>query len=537
MQKIVKTMVVMLVTALSASLAAAPVGYSINSDSPSGNADGLYRIDLLTGVGTRIGTVPPVGLPRIDIEGLAFAPNGTLYGVDDDSLKLFPLDVSNASVIAEGDVPISGLPSGGQNDFGMTFACDGTLYITTVIERSLYRMDLDGTAHLIGDLGHNISAIAAYGNNPVKLYGLGNGLDKNRDIDSPSLFGINLQTGAATEIGALNQGGITLVGDYTEGGLAFDDDGQLWAITDRAQLLTPFPSQVMKVDKGNGLASEVKNTSEFGFESLAISVPKGCATVGSGQHAEFVVQSRFTDGNNITPVKLNIKCNTGSPLDQSLTVYPDDGAFGKFEVKFIVDAFPDGALDCEVWQDPPTGYSTEYDCEANTGCEVNQGVGPCQYEDVRIGETNHCLIQSIVDPVDLTVTKQWQYERDDPSIDNIVRIDLNCINVTGGDGLYDSGSMSWNWLFEGAIDQNTASVQPAFDGSTQCWAEERALSSAIEVENGCAGPITINTGDEPHACTVTNTVFYEGIPTLGSLGLWIFSALMLLTGLLATRRF
>ncbi len=527
-------MVIMLLTALSASLAAAPIGYSINSDSPSGSADGLYRIDLATGVQTRIGTVPPVGLPRIDIEGLAFAPNGTLYGVDDDSLKLFPLDVNTAAIIAEGDVSISGLPSGGQNDFGMTFACDGILYISTVLERSLFRMDLDGQAHLIGDLGHNISAIAAYGN-PVKLYGLGNGLDKNRDTDTPSLFSIDPQTGAATEIGALGMG--TVIGDYTEGGLAFDDSGQLWAITDRAQLLTPFPSQVMKVNTTTGLAFDVRNTTEYGFESLAVSVPKGCATVGSGQHAEFTVQSRFADGNDITPIRLNVKCNTGQPLEQALTVYPDEGAFGKFEVKFIVDAFADGVLDCEVWEDSLDGYSTQYDCEANNSCDTNDGIGPCQFTGVHIGENNHCLIENFVDPVDFNVTKQWLYEQTDPSIDNQVRIDLTCSNVVGGDGIFDRGTMRWSWLFKGDIDQHVASLQPDFAGRTQCRAQEQAFSSAVEVENGCEGPTTVNIGDDPHTCIVTNTVFFEGIPTLNPYGLLVFAALMLLTGLLAARRF
>jgi hypothetical protein len=49
--------------------------------------------------------------------------------------------------------------------------------------------------------------------------------------------------------------------------------------------------------------------------------------------------------------------------------------------------------------------------------------------------------------------------------------------------------------------------------------------------------VTIHVGDGPHSCTVTNTVFFEGIPTLSQYGLLLFSALMLLTGLAATRRF
>ena len=258
MQKLMKTMVVMLLTTLSASLAAAPFGYSINSDSGSDDADSLYLVDLATGDETRIGKVTSLGGTKIDVEGLAFAPDGTLYGVDDSSLTLFPLNTDTGQVQNADDVFISGLPSGGGNDFGMTFACDGTLYLTSIAKGSLYRMDLDGTTTLIGSensLRVKISALAAYGN-PVKLYGLGNGVDAELKVSTPNLYEINPATGVASEIGPLGPA----VGNYTEAGLAFDDAGQLWAIVDRRQL--QFPSQVMRINTSTGAASEVKNTVE-----------------------------------------------------------------------------------------------------------------------------------------------------------------------------------------------------------------------------------------------------------------------------------
>ena len=359
-----KTLLFVSLVSLCASALAEPMGYSINSDSGSNDAEGLYEIDLATGAESRIGTVKPiVGLPYIDVEGLAFAPDGTLYGVDDEALRLFPIATDTAFVQEADDVPISGLPLGGNNDFGMTFACDGTLYITSVANRTLYQLELDGTATKVGNegaLGRRISALAAYGN-PVRLYGLGNGIDKEGNTDSPSLYEINPSTGVATEIGPLG----AAVGKYNEAGLAFDDAGQLWAITDRRQLL--FPSQVMRVNRTTGEASEVKNTSEQGFESLAITVPRGCEAVGSGEHAAFDVQKRFVNGENDTPVDLHISCRTGLPLDQSLTVIPNEGGFGNVEVRFIVEEFIDGTLDCDVWEDTPHGYVAEYDCQAPNG--------------------------------------------------------------------------------------------------------------------------------------------------------------------------
>ena len=74
-----------------------------------------------------------------------------------------------------------------------------------------------------------ISAIAAYGN-PTRLYGLGNGQLQDGGIDAPNLYSIDLETGAANLVGALG----SQAGGYTQGGLAFDEDGGLWAVTDRS---------------------------------------------------------------------------------------------------------------------------------------------------------------------------------------------------------------------------------------------------------------------------------------------------------------
>jgi hypothetical protein len=535
MQKLMKTLVVVMLTALTASLSAAPVAYSINSDSGSAKAEGLYLIDLATGEENRIGTVkPPSGQVRIDVEGLAFAADGTLYGVDDESMKLFPLSTESGFIRNEGDVFISGLPSGVNNDFGMTFACDGKLYLTSVFNRSLYQMNLKGQTGLIGSegaMGVRISAIAAYGN-PVKLYGLGNGMDQDGNIDSPNLYEINSQTGAATKIGPLGPA----AGNYTEGGLAFDDAGQLWAITDRRVL--DLPSQVMRINTSTGTASEVKTTTEQGFESLAMTVPRGCLVAGGDELAEFTVQKRFADGNDITPVTLHISCNTGLPLEQSLTVMPNEGPLGEFEVKFIVESFADGSLNCEVWEDGQAGYTSAYDCQSQSACNTNDAAGPCRFEGVGTGQNNLCLIQSEVDPVGIHVSKQWIYPTEETVVDDSAWIDLYCTNVEGGDGELTDGTMVWSWNFSPETDNaHTALVQPDFEGNTQCHSQERTQSSAVESANACADWFAVNVGDDAYDCPVINTVFFEGIPTLDQYGLLLLSALMLMTGLFAARRF
>lgn len=273
MKKLAAFCLSLLAVVLASSAAAAPTGYSINSDSPTGNADNLYRIDLGTGAESRIGTVHSLGDPRIDVEGLAFAPDGTLYGVDDSSLTLFPLDPATGAVRAADEVFIKDLPSGGANDFGMSFACDGDLYVSSIATGSLYRMDLNGNTSVVGSSGSlnplRISAIAAWGN-PAKLYGLGSGADAEGNRETPNLYEIDLASGRATLIGGLGPA----VGPYLQGGLSFDADGQLWAITEGAAF--GWPSQVMKIDRASGVASAVRVLSEQGYESLAIAAPGGC---------------------------------------------------------------------------------------------------------------------------------------------------------------------------------------------------------------------------------------------------------------------
>jgi hypothetical protein len=423
MKRAFPTTILSLMTAFSAASHAAPDGYSINSDSPSSNSDSLYRIDLATGVHTRLGRVQAGGQTKIDVEGLAFAANGTLYGVDDDSMTLFPIDVANGSVFSQQQVSIKGMPSGGGNDFGLTFACDGKLYATSVATQTLYWLDPAGVATPIGAVGSlkaNISALAAFGN-PVKLYGLGNGLKGDGSVDSRTLYEIDPQTGQASarpqQLGAA-------AASYDQAGLAFDSAGVLWAITDRRAVAGgPFPSQILRIDTTTGVATFSAETSEMGFESLAISIPDGCAP-----------------GEDPTP-----------------------------------------------------------------------------------------------ESVQLTVNKEWHFNDEELNFINTADIELKCENILDGDGERHGNDMEWRWDIEGNSSQ-TATVYPDGEGNTFCYAIERQQLSAVEAANGCGWQIPINYGDPDKSCTILNTVFLEGVPTLDSRGMALLALLMLAGGVLALRR-
>jgi hypothetical protein len=263
----------------------APLAYSVNSDSGSSNMDSLYQIDLATGEDLRKGELISVSIyDHIDTEGLAFDSDNTLWGIDDNTLTLFPINTVSGAIPFGEIIDVSTIfPSGGANDFGMTFSCDNSLYVTSVTTGTLYRIDLDaGSQEAIGALGTNISAIAAIGN-PTKLYGLGNGQFVNGDTDSPDLYSIDVSTGAATLIGPLG----SEAGEYDQGGLAFDSDGTLWAITDR-RTINNLPSQILRIDVDTGTATLVSTTGEVGFESLAIGPPTACSiTYGTDDEDEF----------------------------------------------------------------------------------------------------------------------------------------------------------------------------------------------------------------------------------------------------------
>ncbi len=425
MKYTITTTILSLMSVFSVAIQAAPDGYSINSDSPTdATTDSLYRIDLATGAQTRLGRVQSLGHTKIDTEGLAFAPDGTLYGVDDDSLTLFPISTADGSVVSQQDVSIKGMPSGGGNDFGLTFACDGNLYATSVATRSLYSVGPDGTATRIGalgSLGANISALAAYGN-PIQLYGLGNGLTGAGKVDSRKLYEIDPQTGTAT---AKSQQLGAAVEAYNQAGLAFDSDGTLWAITDRRAIPGgDFPSQILRIDTTTGVATLSAATTEMGFESLAIMPPQGC--------------------------------NSG----------PGD--------------------------DTP---------------EV----------------------------VELTIYKEWLFTQPVGEVLGSAEIKLECSNVEDGDGKRHGDDMFWKWTIEGN-DSRTAIIEPDPQGTTVCHATEYHPSSEIETTNSCGWGIPIAVGDDDKSCTIFNTVFIEGIPTLGQYGMLLFALLMLGSGLIAVRR-
>lgn len=249
-----------------------PLAYAINSDSFSeATHDHLLRVDLATGQFEDIGSIVLGSQPTPfqDAEGLALDPANQLWAVDDATKTFFRIDLaSRAASIVGGQLGNLGLATGitAGLDLGLTFTCDGSALMSGEVSKTLYRIALNtGRATPVGGvgmLGYKITDLAVYG---TALYGLGSEGDEG-------LYSIDLQSGRATPIGdfAANI-------RFSDGGLGFDTQGQLWAIVEDGG---SSPSRIFRVDRFTGRET-LAGTTTPGIESLAVTPPQ-CSASNEG---------------------------------------------------------------------------------------------------------------------------------------------------------------------------------------------------------------------------------------------------------------
>lgn len=274
---------------------AQPAGFAVNSRGFLSEDDihVLWRVDLSNGQVERIGQTS-----FLDMEGLAFAPDGTLYGADDESKTLVTVNTNSGFSSPVGGLKNNmGVSVSQPMDFGMTFTCSGSLLVSSDTERSLFEASLEtGSLQRIGEagaLGAPITDLASWGD---ELYGIGQGLAGNDGqfiTDAPNLYRIDPETGTSELIGSLGQA----VLPYANAGLAFDADGTLWAITDRrANGIPDIQSEILRIDLETGTAHKTADAELVGFESLAISPPGGCGTRGGTDPVPAVVPANSPRG-------------------------------------------------------------------------------------------------------------------------------------------------------------------------------------------------------------------------------------------------
>ena len=258
--------------------------------------------------------------------------------------------------------------------------------------------------------------------------------------------------------------------------------------------------------------------------------------------ARFLVEKAFTDGNP-GEVEVTITCNTGIPLVQSAMISFGNPVAFVVEELIIVDAGPDGATNCEIVEDGENGYVANYDNQ-----DADSLVS-CLFSalDDNLGEGNLCEITNSPAPVTVAVTKIWELTGavgEDVDTDIYISARSSAVITDGYVCGYDNQQIPDEWCkdmhFDGpATDTETLQVVPHFEGAT-VFLHEDIYDSAVESSNTCgfemSGQVTVFPG-QGAACTFTNTVFFEGIPTLSQYGLAIMALLMLGVGFVGFRRF
>jgi len=247
----------------------------------------------------------------------------------------------------------------------------------------------------------------------------------------------------------------------------------------------------------------------------------------------FLVEKAFTDGNP-GEVKVTITCNTGIPLTQFAMISFGNPVAFVVEEMIIVDVGDEGATSCEITEDTGTsGYDAHYeanDADSPVSCLFVAG-------DNFLPDANFCDILNVPEPVTVFVTKVWEItDPDSVEVDTDMYIFAHSEGeIIGGHECYDDEDYSCLYIHFDGSETNSFQVIPSFEGTT-VYLYEDIDDSSVESYNGMEGFVTVSPG-QGASCTFTNTVFFEGIPTLSQYGLAIMALLMLGVGFVGFRRF
>jgi len=249
----------------------------------------------------------------------------------------------------------------------------------------------------------------------------------------------------------------------------------------------------------------------------------------------FNVTKEFTDGNPGS-IEVTILCDTGIPLEQKADITELDG------VTFVVAAIPDiDLIECVITEDVGAGYNAIFsanDLEPGIGggdaCTFNGSGGFDNIDPI----LNTCEIINSMAPVAVAISKTWVDDRtdSDQGADIMVRSDAELVDGEWCDDVSDDYCLLLE--FDGD-DSDVVWVVPHYGllGSLVSITEQLDdSSSSIDSHNGCGGHVRVYAATGS-SCAITNTVFFEGIPTLNQYGLAILAVLMLGVGFVGFRRF
>ena len=310
-------------------------------------------------------------------------------------------------------------------------------------------------------------------------------------------------------------------------------------------LMGPFGTTDCEITESNLPADyfQVSASEDCEVDGIVHEDEFGCDFVNAPIRANFTVTKDFSD-DNPADVRVVIECNTGLPLMQESMLSEFGNPFDS--INFIVQNYEVGTLNCDIYESPvPAGYEDGYNASADPDdtlpAEIISGADGCSYEGISTGSYG-CEIDNQLQPVDVTVNKVWIDENQGFNNPTLVEITFSCNAEIFGvcpdstEGCRYQGDDIW--VTERYIDPDNPAeflVLPHWDGSTVCSATEEPEAGVIQDQDDCAA-IPLAPGVDG-SCTITNTRFYEGIPTLSQYGLMLLSLLMLGMGAVAFRRY
>jgi len=284
----------------------------------------------------------------------------------------------------------------------------------------------------------------------------------------------------------------------------------------------------------------------------------------------FWVTKDFTD-DNASEVDVHFRCDTGTILNSDFSI-TDPATGGTFPtVGFIVYGIPSTGANCTIYEDPiPSGYEQSYAASARPDAdyddlgELDDDAG-CFYDGVHSGEYD-CAITNTGAPAMFTVYKDWVVYGTGGGSEVLEKaeVTITCDSeifpneppeeedeheVIGV--IYPPILQDGDWRMVGLLgdeDFMTAKVDTS-EGEASCFATEDIDQSGVESIDDCLKPREVGPDDpkpkprgllgpgDSEECTFTNTVFFEGIPTLNQYGMALMALLMLGLGVIGFRRF
>lgn len=280
-------------------------------------------------------------------------------------------------------------------------------------------------------------------------------------------------------------------------------------------------AEIKSTTLGFNNANQVAFTASFGSETggLFVASPlNGNDSDGDEIVALFSVTKEYTDGLD-EAVEVTLTCNAGLPLVQNFTL----GGGNPLTVTFSVTNIPEAGADCEVTE---TGGPDNYTATMNG----------CAWTDVTTG-LNTCEIINSPSPADYTVTAQWLIGEEGSTSENLdVDITITC---TADILTVNSVVVAPSTEYSGTLGDGESVVVGVgtMTGDAQCSAIQEITQSGVEASASANCTDADLSAGGSASCTFTNTLFFEGIPSLSKVGLSLLVLLMMGVGFVGFRRF